>query len=349
MQVPRAPRTVIAVPIKEEAEDEIEETTVVTTKRKIRKSPSPPLVAPPLSPTYAPPGTPQVVADPTWKPMPDPRPMIPSRPASVSHDMGHGFVETITTETVRVPTPPKEKEKSSFFDKLVPKFLKPTDTGPTHTGSHIQVRVQPDQGDGTVKVDVDTSGNTAGNATTIGGDGARTAALGNIPGESTGTKAGIRPIPISKIVSRGDMGTRVVIMQSTTKLSLPPVPHVDNHLSLPSPLPPRLSQLYLPISSPTLMATYTITHVFETTLASRKRTREGRRRPKIRMPVTIMDMDMDTIRIWPIYKSAMWIYMSTKKGTLILMLKLRKWRLDDIERRGRGEKGQRGGNRSTSH
>jgi hypothetical protein len=263
--------------------------------------------------------------------------------------MGHGFVETITTETVRVSTPPKEKEKSSFFDKLVPKFLKPTDTGPTNTGSHIQVRVQPDQGDGTVKVDVDTSGNTAGNATTIGGDGARTAALGNVPGEPTGTKAGIRPIPISEIVFRGDVRTRMLMMQSTTKLSLPLVLHVDNHLSHPSLLLPRLSQLYLPISSPTLMATYTITHVFETTLASRKRTREGRRRPKIRTLVTVTVMVMDTTRIWPIYKSAMWTYMSTKKDTLILMSKLRKWRLDDIERRGRGEKGQRGGNRSTSH
>jgi hypothetical protein len=188
-------RTVFAVPIKEDDED-IEETTVVTTTRKIRKTPTPPQAAPlplPLPTTYAPPGTPLVVADPTWKPLPEPRALPPSRPISMAH--GHdngGFVETITTTTTTQPV----KEKSSFLDKLVPKFLKPTNTGsPPPAENHVQVRIHPG---GDVDVDVGTGANTAGGATTIGGDGARTAALGAVPLEPQGRKAGIRPIPISR-------------------------------------------------------------------------------------------------------------------------------------------------------
>lgn len=106
-----------------------------------------------------------------------------------------GFVETTTVKTVTHS--PKQKEKSSFLDKLLPKFLKPTDTGlpPPAENQTIQVRVHPG---GEVDVDVGTGANTAGNATTIGGDGARTVALGKIPSEPSGRKAGIRPIPISE-------------------------------------------------------------------------------------------------------------------------------------------------------
>jgi len=191
----KAPRTVFAVPIKEDDED-IGETTVVTTTRKIKRSPSPtPPVPLPLPPTYAPPGTPLVVSDPTWKPVPGPRPVTslpPSRPASFSRD--DGFVETTTVKTVT--TSPKQKEKSSFLDKLVPKFLKPTNTDPPPAENQtIQVRVHPG---GDVDVDVGTGVATAGNATTVGGDGARTVALGRVPSEPSGRKAGIRPIPISE-------------------------------------------------------------------------------------------------------------------------------------------------------
>jgi len=186
----KAPRTVIAVPITEE-DEEIEETTVVTTTRKIKKTPSPPIPAPlPLPSSYAPPGTPLVVSEPTWKPMLSPRPLIASRPVSFRDE---GLVETTTVKTVTT-TPEK---KSSFLDKLVPKFLKPTDTGPTPPPDNqtIQVRIHPG---GDVDVDVGTGAETAGNATTIGGNGARTAALGRVPTEPQGRKAGIRPIPISK-------------------------------------------------------------------------------------------------------------------------------------------------------
>ena len=183
-------RTVFAVPIKED-DEEIEETTVVTTTRKIRKTPTPPQALPlPLPPTYAPPGTPLVVADPTWKPLPEPRALPASRPISITHDNG-GFVEPITTKTTTQPV----KEKSSFLDKLVPKFLKPTNTGSPPPENHVQVRIHPG---GDVDVDVGSGANTAGGATTIGGNGARTAALGTIPSEPQGRKAGIRPIPISE-------------------------------------------------------------------------------------------------------------------------------------------------------
>ena len=117
-------------------------------------------------------------------------PLIPSRPVSFRDE---GIVETTTVKTVT--TPPEKK--NSFLDKLVPKFLKPTDTGPTPPPDNqtIQVRIHPG---GDVDVDVGTGAKTAGNATTVGGNGARTAALGRIPSEPQGRKAGIRPIPISK-------------------------------------------------------------------------------------------------------------------------------------------------------
>jgi hypothetical protein len=189
----KAPRTVFAVPIKEDDEEEIEETTVVTTTRKIKRSPSPTPPAPlPLPPSYAPPGTPLVVSDPTWKPVPEPRPML-SRPASF-RDKDDGYVETTTVKTVTHS--PKQKEKRSFLDKLVPKCLKPTNTGPPPAENPtIQVRVHPG---GEVDVDVGTGAATAGNATTVGGDGARTVNLGKVPSEPSGRKAGIRPIPISE-------------------------------------------------------------------------------------------------------------------------------------------------------
>jgi hypothetical protein len=181
------------MPITEE--DEVEEEIIVTkTTRKIRKTPSPPLAAPvPLppppapAPAYVSPGTPLVIADPTWKPEPDPRPLIPSRPGSImagEKGKGHGFVETTVVETVTHPP----KEKSSFLDKFkLPKFIKPTDTGPGGTPeNHIQVRIH--QG-GDVDVDVGNVGPSQGD---------KKVPIGLRANEPTGTKAGIRPIPISK-------------------------------------------------------------------------------------------------------------------------------------------------------
>lgn len=187
-------KTVVPVPLPMPIteEDEVEEEIIVTkTTRKIRKTPSPPLAAPvplppPPAPAYLSPGTPLVIADPNWKPEPDPRPLIPSRPGSImagEKEKGHGFVETTVVETVTHPP----KEKSSFLDKFkLPKFIKPTDTGPGGTPeNHIQVRIH--QG-GDVDVDV-------GN---VGPSGDKKVPIGLRANEPTGTKAGIRPIPISE-------------------------------------------------------------------------------------------------------------------------------------------------------
>lgn len=205
-----------AVPIPEDpAGEEVEETTVVTTTKTVRKAgttppkaPSPPLAAPaPLPVSYPRPGTPLVVNDPTFLPLPDSRPppaSINSRTATASAEAhGPDMMERTVTETVTYPV----KEKGSFLDKFkLPKFIKPTDTGPggspprkmTPPGDgHITVHVHGGKGGG-VDVDVDTAATTIGGPTTKGITGARTAALGSIRSfEPGGTKAGLKPIPIS--------------------------------------------------------------------------------------------------------------------------------------------------------
>lgn len=204
-----------AVPIPEEPEGVEEETTVVTTTRTVRKTatppkvPSPPLAAPAALPaTAAPlrPGTPLVINDPTFLPLPDPLPRAASTESRHS-DM----IERTVTETVSYPV--KEK-KGSFLDKFkMPKFIKPTDTGPGGSpprnaaavpppgDGHITVHVHGGKKGG-VDVEVDTAATTIGGPTTKGITGARTAALGSIKSEPDGTKAGLRPIPISKTRSR---------------------------------------------------------------------------------------------------------------------------------------------------
>jgi hypothetical protein len=240
-------KNVVAVPIPEEDEVE-EEVTVTMTTRKIRKTPSPPVAAAlplPMPPSYVAPGTPLVIADPTWKPEPDPRPTTTSRPPSIMarhKGKDHGFVETTVVETVTHPA----KEKSSFFDKFkLPKFVKPTDTGPGGSpppgpagDNHIQVRIHPG---GDVDVDIDKhAANPHYAGAVFGNQSNQKVPIKTSAQEPTGTKAGIRTIPISEYtrermhMSGADhpVDYKALITQTPPRRQ-PSLPSVDLHPAAP--------------------------------------------------------------------------------------------------------------------